>query len=85
MKFKSKKELKEELAEVRADMLYYRGKLNLIEAKLREQKETDGNAYTTLRQLNDIMYYNEGVKSKEVFKGWDNVQDKEALNYDSFC
>jgi hypothetical protein len=69
MKFKSKKELKEELAEVRADMLYYRGKLNLIEAKLREQKETDGNAYTTLRQLNDIMYYNEGVKSKEVFKG----------------
>ena len=75
MKFKSKKQLKEELAEVRADMLYYRGKLNLIEAKLREQKETDGNAYTTLRQLNDIMYYNEGVKSKEVFKGWDNVQD----------
>lgn len=70
MKFKSKKQLKEELAEVRADMLYYRGKLNLIEAKLREQKETDGNAYTTLRQLNDIMYYNEGVKSKEeVFKG----------------
>lgn len=69
MEFKSKKQLKEELAEVRADMLYYRGKLNLIEAKLREQKETDGNAYTTLRQLNDIMYYNEGVKSKEVFKG----------------
>lgn len=69
MKFKSKKQLKEELAEVRADMLYYRGKLNLIEAKLREQKETDGNAYTTLRQLNDIMYYNKGVKSKEVFKG----------------
>ena len=69
MKFKSKKQLKEELAEVRANMLYYRGKLNLIEAKLREQKETDGNAYTTLRQLNDIMYYNEGVKSKEVFKG----------------
>lgn len=69
MKFKSKKQLKEELAEVKADMLYYRGKLNLIEAKLREQKETDGNAYTTLRQLNDIMYYNEGVKSKEVFKG----------------
>lgn len=70
MKFKSKKQLKEELAEVRADMLYYRGKLNLIEAKLREQKETDGNAYTTLRQLNDIMYYNDGVKSKEeVFKG----------------
>jgi hypothetical protein len=69
MKFKSKKRLEDELAEVRADMLYYRGKLNLIEAKLREQKETDGNAYTTLRQLNDIMYYNEGVKSKEVFKG----------------
>lgn len=69
MKFKSKKRLENELAEVRADMLYYRGKLNLIEAKLREQKETDGNAYTTLRQLNDIMYYNEGVKSKEVFKG----------------
>lgn len=69
MKFKSKKQLKEELAEVRADMLYYRGKLNLIEAKLREQKETDGNAYTTLRQLNNIMYYNDGVKSKEVFKG----------------
>lgn len=69
MKFKSKKRLENELAEVRADMLYYRGKLNLIEAKLREQKETAGNAYTTLRQLNDIMYYNEGVKSKEVFKG----------------
>lgn len=69
MKFKSKKRLEDELAEVRADMLYYRGKLNLIEAKLREQKETNGNAYTTLRQLNDIMYYNEGVKSKEVFKG----------------
>lgn len=70
MKFKSKKQLKEELAEVRADMLYYRGKLNLIEAKLREQKETNGNAYTTLRQLNNIMYYNDGVKSKEeVFKG----------------
>lgn len=67
MKFKSKKQLKEELAEVRADMLYYRGKLNLIEAKLREQKETDENAYTTLRQLNDIMYYNEGVKSKQEF------------------
>lgn len=70
MKFKSKKRLEDELAEVRADMLYYRGKLNLIEAKLREQKETDGNAYTTLRQLNNIMYYNDGVKSKEeVFKG----------------
>ena len=67
MKFKSKKRLEDELAEVRADMLYYRGKLNLIEAKLREQKETDGNAYTTLRQLNDIMYYKEGVKSKQEF------------------
>lgn len=39
--YKTRKQLKKELAEANADALYYRGKLSMIESKIRKQKETD--------------------------------------------
>lgn len=66
MKYQTKKQLKEELSEAKSDALYYKNKLSMIESKLREQKETNKNAYTTLREINNIMYYMEkGVNGFE--------------------
>ena len=66
MKYQTKKQLKEELSEAKSDALYYKNKLSMIESKLREQKETNKNAYTTLREINSIMYYMEkGVNDFE--------------------
>lgn len=56
MKFKTRKQLKQELSEAKADNLYYRGKLSMIEANLRKAKEKKTNIYTTYRELRDIMY-----------------------------
>ena len=68
-KFQTKRSLKRELAETKSDLLYYRNKLCMIEAKLREQKETSKNGYTTLREISNIMYYEEGVSDKEDSNG----------------
>lgn len=68
-KFQTKRSLKRELAETKSDLLYYRNKLCMIEVKLREQKETGKNGYTTLREISNIMYYEEGVSDKEDFNG----------------
>lgn len=57
--FKTKKQLQKELEESNSDRLFYKNKLSMIESKLREQKETNKNAYTTLREINNIMYYME--------------------------
>lgn len=66
MKYQTKKQLKEELSEAKSDALFYKNKLSIIESKLREQKETNKNAYTTLREINNIMYYMEkGVNGFE--------------------
>lgn len=66
MKYQTKKQLKKELSEAKSDALYYKNKLSMIESKLREQKETNKNAYTTLREINSIMYYMEkGVNDFE--------------------
>lgn len=66
MKYQTKKQLKEELSEAKSDALFYKNKLSMIESKLREQKETNKNAYTTLREINSIMYYMEkGVNDFE--------------------
>lgn len=59
MKYVTKKQLRDELNESKSDALYYKNKLSMIESKLREQKETNKNAYTTLREINNIMYYME--------------------------
>lgn len=56
MKFKTRKQLKQELSEAKADNLYYRGKLSMIEANLRKAKEKKTNIYITYRELRDIMY-----------------------------
>ncbi len=68
MKFKTRKQLKEELAEANSDALYYKNKLSMIEYKLRERKETNKNIYTTYRDIEDIIYNEFNVKSKEEFK-----------------
>lgn len=52
----SKRELKEELREAKADMLYYKAKYLLIEQKLREQKDRDSNVFTLLRDIKAIVY-----------------------------
>ena len=66
MKYQTKKQLKEELSEAKSDALFYKNKLSMIESKLREQKETNKNAYTTLREINNIMYHMEkGVNGFE--------------------
>ena len=57
--FKTKKQLQKELEESNSDRLFYKNKLSMIESKLREQKETNKNAYTALREINNIMYYME--------------------------
>lgn len=56
MEFKTRKQLKQELSEAKADNLYYRGKLSMIEANLRKAKEKKTNIYITYRELRDIMY-----------------------------
>lgn len=56
MKFKTRKQLKQELSEAKADNLYYRGKLSMIEANLRKAKEKKTNIYITYRELRDIIY-----------------------------
>lgn len=57
--YKTKKQIEQELNETNSLNLYYRAKLDKMQAILRKQKETNGNTYTTLRELNDIMtYYN---------------------------
>lgn len=66
MKYQTKKQLKQELDEAKSDALFYKNKLSMIESKLREQKETNKNAYTTLREINNIMYHMEkGVNDFE--------------------
>lgn len=66
MKYVTKKQLRAELNEAKSDALYYKNKLSMIESKLREQKETNKNAYTTLREINNIMYYiDKGVNNYE--------------------
>lgn len=59
MMFKTKRQLQKELDESNSDRLFYKNKLSMIESKLREQKETNKNTYTTLREINNIMYYME--------------------------
>lgn len=64
--FKSKKQIKEELEESNSINLYYRAKLDKIQAILRTQKETNGNPYTMIRELNDVMtYYNKEDYNEE--------------------
>lgn len=57
--FKTKKQIRKELEETDSLNLYYRAKLDKMQAILRKQKETNGNPYTMIRELNDVMtYYN---------------------------
>lgn len=57
--YKTKKQIEQELNETNSLNLYYRAKLDKMQAILRKQKETNGNPYTMIRELNDVMtYYN---------------------------
>lgn len=49
-----KKISKEEIISNKNELLY-RAKLNKIESLLREQKETNGNPYTLIRDLNEVL------------------------------
>lgn len=60
-KFITKKNLKKQLEQEKVDKLKYKNKLNMIEYKLREQKETNGNIYTLIRDINTIIYREEEV------------------------
>lgn len=51
-----KKELIKELEEAKQNMLYYKSKYLLIEQLLRTQKETNGNVFTLLRDIREIIY-----------------------------
>lgn len=53
---KSRKRLKQELADANADALYYRNKISMIEYNVRKAKEKNTNIYTLYRDLREILY-----------------------------
>lgn len=55
MKFLTKKNLKNQLIKEMTEKLRYKNRLSMIEYKLREQKETNGNVFTLIRDLNMIL------------------------------
>ena len=58
-KFISKKKLKQKLEEQKHETMKYKSIISMIEYKLREQKETNSNVFTLLRDLNEIIYIRE--------------------------
>lgn len=60
-----KRELMKELGETKADVLYYKAKYLLIEQLLRTQKETNGNVYTLVRDIREIIYAGALPQNKE--------------------
>lgn len=53
--FKTKRYYKNELEISESLNLFYRAKLDKISSLLRAQKETNGNPYTLIRELNSVI------------------------------
>ena len=58
-KFISKRKWKQQLEEQKHETMKYKSIVSRIEYKLREQKETNSNVFTLLRDLNEIIYIRE--------------------------